>query len=298
MLTIADLRSKRSTARVHARGQPRTRAVLDFATADAARVILAAPTMYALVSINEYITHRYYQHAEFNKNETLKKVWCFFTGAKEAPKIGGGGHIEHHAETLDDMSLKTDDAWMSSKPAAVLKGNTYRGTAFEYDVTGLMTMQMVLTCVPVLAVMGYSPFAMVGLIASATLAHALIWNSLHPAMHGLNEVPITDGVPSMWLAFLRSSKYYEYLYENHQGHHVLSGEKNYNVCCPLVDHVLGTYVPAAEWKAKARMPIGAEHREFYPAGEYAANLAKKALLKATKSQREGEANAERELVSA
>jgi hypothetical protein len=45
------------------------------------------------------------------------------------------------------------------------------------------------------------------------------------------------------------------------------------------------------------MPIGSEHREYYPAGEYAANLAKKALLKATQSsEREGEG--ERELVSA
>lgn len=288
------LKATRTTTK---RAQVATRAFLDPATADAARVVLAAPTMYALVSINEYITHRYYQHAEFNKNETLKKVWCFFTGAKEAPKIGGGGHIEHHAETLDDMSLKTDDAWLNSKPAAVLKDNTYRGTAFEYDVTGLMTLQMMPTCVPVLALMGYTPLAMAGLIAGAVFVHACIWNSLHPAMHGLNEVPISDGIPSMWLAFLRSSKYYEYLYENHQGHHVLSGEKNYNVCCPLMDHVLGTYVTADEWKAKARMPIGSEHREYYPAGEYAANLAKKALAKATKSsEREGEA--ERELVSA
>ena len=50
---------------------------------DVARWTLSVPTMYAMVSINEYITHRYYQHAEFNKNETLKKVWCFFTRQKD-----------------------------------------------------------------------------------------------------------------------------------------------------------------------------------------------------------------------
>jgi hypothetical protein len=265
-----------------------TKAFLDPATADAARVVLAAPVMYALVSFNEYVTHRYYQHAEFNKNETLKKVWCAVTGQKEAPKIGGGGHIEHHAETLDDMSLKTDDCWLNSDPAAVLEGNTYRGTAFEYDVTGLMTLQMLPTCIPVLAIMGYSLPAMASLILGSVLVHALIWNSLHPAMHGLNEVPIKDGIPSMWLSSLRSSKYYEYLYENHQGHHVLSGKKNYNVCAPLIDHLLGTYVPADEWKPKARMPIGSEHRAYYPAGEYAANLAKKALMQAVNNANEVE----------
>ena len=250
------------------------------ASAGLASWALAAPTMYAMVSVNEYITHRYYQHAEFNKNETLKKVWCFFTRQTEAPKVGGGGHIEHHAETLDDMSLKVDDGWMQSEPAKVLAGNTYRGTAFEWDITGLMTLQMVITCVPVLAIMGFGPGAMASLILGSTFLHALVWNSLHPAMHGLNEVPLSDGVPSLWFSRFRDSKYYEYLYENHQGHHVLSGKCNYNVCCPLVDHVLGTYVEPEDWKAKARMPIGSEHREFYPAGEYARNLAEKAAAKA------------------
>ena len=33
----------------------------------------------------------------------------------------GGGHIEHHAETYDDMTLKTDNpVWMASAPAQVI----------------------------------------------------------------------------------------------------------------------------------------------------------------------------------
>ncbi len=243
---------------------------------DVARWTLAAPTMYALVSVNEYITHRYYQHTEFNKNETMKKVWCFFTRQTEAPKIGGGGHIEHHAETLDDMSLRVDDKWMKSEPARVLEGNTYRGTAFEWDITGLMMLQMIVTCVPVLATMGFSAGPMAALIGASTLAHAFVWNSLHPAMHGLNEVPLERGVPSLALANLRDSKYYDYLYLNHAGHHVLSGQCNYNVCCPLVDHLLGTYVEPEVWMTKTRVAFGKEHREFYPTGEYYRNLAAKA----------------------
>lgn len=36
------------------------------------------------------------------------------------PKLDGGGHVEHHAETYDDMQLKVDDeAWMRSAPAQV-----------------------------------------------------------------------------------------------------------------------------------------------------------------------------------
>ena len=270
--TVAS-RARKTTTTTTTRGVVAPRASL---AVDVARWTLAAPTMYAMVSVNEYITHRYYQHTEFNKNETMKKVWCFFTRQTEAPKIGGGGHIEHHAETLDDMSLRVDDKWMKSEPARVLEGNTYRGTAFEWDITGLMMVQMIVTCVPVLATMGFSAGPMAALIGASTLAHAFVWNSLHPAMHGLNEVPLERGVPSLALANLRDSKYYDYLYLNHAGHHVLSGQCNYNVCCPLVDHLLGTYVEPEVWMTKTRVAFGKEHREFYPTGEYYRNLAAKA----------------------
>jgi hypothetical protein len=275
----------------------RARVATSASAFEVARVVLAAPTMYALVSANEYVTHRYYQHAEFNKNETLKKIWCTLTGKKEAPKIGGGGHIEHHAETLDDMSLRVDDKWMKSEPAKILVGNKYRGTAFNWDVTGLMLGQMVITCVPVLSIMGYGFVAQAALITTSTLVHAAVWNSLHPAMHGLNEIPMSEGLSGAWLNRYRDSKYYDYLYLNHTGHHVMSGQCNYNVCCPLVDHMMGTYVEPEDWMPKSRVPFGKEHREFYPAGEYARNLAAKAAGKVME-EFDGQASVDEELVAA
>ena len=250
----------------------------DAVSATAVRWILAAPTMYAIVSFNEYVTHRYYQHAEFNKTPWMQKLACVLTGKKEAPKCDGGGHIEHHAETLDDMSLKTDPKWLNSAPAKMLVNSKYRGTAFEYDVTGLMLLQMIPTSLPILALMGFSLPSMVALTVGATALHAFIWNSLHPAMHGMEDIPLSEGLNfPLWLCnALRKTSYYKWLYANHTGHHVLSGRVNYNVCCPGMDHVLGTYVPEKEWAPKARMPAGAETRDPYPAGEYNARLKQRA----------------------
>ena len=31
-------------------------------------------------------------------------------------KLKGGGHVEHHAETYDDMSLKKDERWRAARP--------------------------------------------------------------------------------------------------------------------------------------------------------------------------------------
>lgn len=86
------------------------------------KYIAAAPAMYGLMSVNEYVTHRYFQHAEFNKLAFFR----FFN-----LKIGGGGHIEHHAETLDDMSLKTDERWLRTPAANSLNSDPYRGTGMN-----------------------------------------------------------------------------------------------------------------------------------------------------------------------
>ena len=45
------------------------------------------------------------------------------------------------------------------------------------------------------------------------------------------------------------------------GHHVLGGQANYNVCCPLTDHIKGTYVKTEDWKLKMRpLPVNAQVR--------------------------------------
>ena len=244
----------------------------------AARWALAVPTMYAVVSFNEYVTHRWFQHAEFNKTDWMKALWCKVTGAEVAPKADGGGHIEHHAETLDDMSLKTDPKWLKSEPAKMLENSKYRGTAFEYDITGLMVLQMLPTSIPILALMGFSAPSVAAIIIGSVALHAAVWNSLHPAMHGMEDIPLKEGlnIPLAMAKKLRKTSYYNWLYKNHMGHHVMSGRMNYNVCCPGMDHVLGTYCPEEQWVPKARMPAGAENRDPYPAGEYNRRLLERA----------------------
>lgn len=114
-------------------------------------------------------------------------------------------------------------------------------------------------------------------------------------------MPSSFGAPTAPLVPLRDTAYFKYIYENHQGHHVLGGQCNYNVCCPLVDHVLGTYVEPEVWMKKTRVPFGKEHREFYPAGEYARNLAAKAAAAAIEGALQADASAdegERDLVAA
>lgn len=223
-----------------------------------ARWVAAGPVLYALMSVNEYFTHRYYQHTGFNKSKMLQTIARFILRKKsneEVPRVGGGGHVEHHAETLDDMTLKLHDdtmggRWRTTAAAKMLDSDPYRGTAFTWLVTGIMTVQMLPTTIPVFALMGFSLAKTFAILIPGMLIHALIWNALHPHMHGLPDVPISVGVPSWPMAGLRNTWYFRWLYQNHEGHHVVGGLGNYNVACPLTDHLCGTYVKQSEWRPR------------------------------------------------
>lgn len=232
--------------------------------------ILALPALYTLMSFNEYATHRWYQHEEFNRDHAfqrfVQRVAKILTGRpllnsmgrQNTIKISGGGHVEHHAETYDDMSLKKDSKWRKTSASAKLDAWQFRGTAFTWTTTRLMTLQMLPTTLPVFALLGFNLLQTFAILLPGMLLHALVWNMVHPPMHGLPSVPLSVGAPSSVLERMRESAYFRWIYENHQGHHVLGGQKNYNVCCPLADHVLGTYVPTEVWSKKMRAVPGPE----------------------------------------
>ena len=105
-----------------------------------------------------------------------------------------------------------------------------------------MTIQMIPTFLPVF--MGLLKFSLVQSILfliPAMLIHGIIWNTIHPNMHGLSDVPMNEGPPSNMLSRWRNSGYFKYIYRYHEMHHIVGGTANYNVCCPLTDHILGTY---------------------------------------------------------
>jgi len=196
--------------------------------------------MYAICSVNEYVVHRYYQHLGLNKTAIFKFLRKRF-GFKN---MMSSGHVEHHAETLDDMSL--DEA-----PNPILDSDPFRGTAFSWSVTAMMTTEIALQSYPFLWLCGWSFQASTAALAVTMLLHAAVWQTLHPAMHLLPDPGMKDGVPGWSMAWFRKSAYFRFLYSNHEGHHRVPGAHgNYNVCCPGADHLFGTYEGIVPAKAK------------------------------------------------
>jgi hypothetical protein len=169
---------------------------LDLA-ATVVRDVSALPTMYALMSLNEYMTHRYFQHLEYNRPDSLPWIKNIVARAGGPPaseqKLPGDGHVEHHAETFDDMSLKNDERWRKTPASKSLDDDPFRGTAFHWQATGIMTIQMLPSVVPTYLLMGWSLPETMAILLPSMLVHALVWNAVHPPMHGLPAVPLTVG---------------------------------------------------------------------------------------------------------
>lgn len=230
----------------------------------AARVVASVPVLYGLMSMNEYVTHRYYQHAEFNKSPFLRAIArvLLMPFGKKVPMIRGGGHVEHHAETLDDMTLKTDPKWRSTTVAKSLDEDTHRGTAFTWEVAALMTIQMLPTTIPVFKyLLGFSLPATMAILLPGMALHTLVWNALHPNMHALPDVTFSQGPPSSVFAGLRNTWYFRFLYSNHEGHHIAGGRANYNVACPGMDHLVGTFMPEKDWRPRSKTTYASHHGE-------------------------------------
>lgn len=152
------------------------------------------------------------------------------------------------------MQLKTDDdVWMKSAPAQRLNSDPWRGTIFTWQVTAMMFAQCIPTVYPAFYLLGWSVAATTALFVPAMILHGLVWNCLHPEMHGLPEVPASIGLPSSVFAPFRGSPVFEFLRKNHVGHHVVSGKVNYNVCCPGMDQIVGTYMTEEQWTPKIRV---------------------------------------------
>ena len=86
----------------------------------------------------------------------LKNIIATVTGDPVAPKVPGDSHVEHHAETYDDMSLKNDERWRSTPVSKTLDECEYRGTAFKWSATAIMTVQMLPSVLPTYTLMGWS----------------------------------------------------------------------------------------------------------------------------------------------
>ena len=64
------------------------------------KVLVSIPTLYALMSVNEYATHRWYQHEEFNRDHKFNRLFQHLAlWLKKRPLYKQGGRRNGAAST-------------------------------------------------------------------------------------------------------------------------------------------------------------------------------------------------------
>lgn len=168
---------------------------------------------YVVMSVNEWMVHKYYMHSD---------------------KFGST-HLLHHAETNTNMTLR--------KTSRLLDDDDFRGTAFSW----LTVIAIALIAFPQalllsrICLQNRRVMRRVFCAASAVIFFAfyqgIAWNSIHPAMHEMPPVPWWHGPPSV---ISSENAFLDVLRTNHERHHQSKGTCCFNVTLLGADYLFLT----------------------------------------------------------
>lgn len=172
-----------------------------------------AVLVYVLISFYEWFIHRHIMHG----NPEFLKKFPIFGNYLSKTAID---HVEHHKHVNIDMTLKTDEE--------------SEGVYFPWSVT------LITTIIFFINAMGLIPNAFVVAVLVVAL-HNILWNNWHTRFHDYKkDVTLSHGLPKF--SIFPTGIIYDALWKYHTLHHAQKGDKyNFNIICPLFDHVFGTY---------------------------------------------------------
>ena len=81
--------------------------------------------------------------------------------------------------------------WKNTPAAKSLDSDAYRGTGFTWMTSFIMMIQMCISVIPIYTMgLGFTLSSTFAMLLPAMFLHALVWNALHPNMHGLLICPL------------------------------------------------------------------------------------------------------------
>ena len=178
--------------------------------------VLYASLLYTVVSVTEWVIHRYIMHCYQNMPQLLNVPGL---------KMVCNSHHNHHLAVKEDMSLK------NNPHDSELVFSWGESSSFILFIFPIM---LALTCLLNIKVGAFTNLACVSV---SVFIHMIIWNSVHTRMHDKKVdvpfVPYINNVPDgMYYPLLR----------NHEMHHKIKGDEkgNFNVVVLGADELLGT----------------------------------------------------------
>jgi len=172
------------------------------------KYIIGIVLLLILASFYEYLAHRFIMH---NKGNFIGKA-----------------HVAHHKETNNDMSLKHTSKFLDkhdkkNRNLILSYKNCFHAFIF-ISITGLIIWKLLI---------GTNYFIPIILAFFIVSYQGIIWNSIHPQMHGEKPYNGENG-----FAGIIPRKYLGFFEKHHREHHKSKGTKNFNITIPIVDYLI------------------------------------------------------------
>lgn len=207
------------------------------------KLILAIALFYSLFSIFEWLFHRHIMH---DCGDAV-----FGPAVRGMPALGGvrERHGRHHLWVDTAAPLAANYHGGNDRRPADPRDRwleRYEGLYFLWPATLGVFVPLVTIYVGLNAVFFRLPPVLVVAIAVAFVTYqSAMWNCMHPALHGKADRKLQwhEGIDFIDIRWIRDSKPYRWLWQNHVLHHLRAGTQqgNFNVTAPLADLLFGTY---------------------------------------------------------
>ena len=139
-------------------------------------------------------------------------------------------HVDHHKETHEDISLRRN--------RVSLDDDKYRGIAFSWKTSLFIALFATVQALALAVYCGVCEEFAITTTVIAALYQGCVWNTMHPQMHGLDDVELSYGPPTIHLF---PSWFLCVLIDNHRMHHASRGSKRFNVTLLGADFIFGTW---------------------------------------------------------
>tara|TARA_B100000925_G_C21938741_1_gene443572 strand:+ start:390 stop:1073 length:684 start_codon:yes stop_codon:yes gene_type:complete len=176
-------------------------------------------TIYISITFLEWFIHNKMMHGDPEKLIKIPIVGKYLSNTAEE-------HLSHHKDVNMNMIVEKTDR--------------KEGLFFPWKVTFTMAVAGSVAFYITRVFKEYKYNFLLALVFA--IIYAILWNTLHPAMHDFNaNIKWSEGMPKFDSINIKNPMY-RWLWINHALHHMQKYEKgNYNIILPGFDYLANTY---------------------------------------------------------
>jgi len=213
------------------------------------KIALAIITFYCLFSISEWFFHRCVMHLADDpiSTQAVDRIPAFL-GVRQR-------HAKHHSwlNTETPLASRYNEGrdWCEEPDPHERWLAEFEGLYFLWPATvGVFVPLMIIFWGVNMVIFQLSPWFILAISVLFVVYQSAMWNAMHPLLHGKTDRRLKwyEGIDLIDPNWLKNTRLYHWLWENHVLHHLIPGSKqgNFNVTAPFADYFFRTHNRSAD----------------------------------------------------